>query len=84
MRLERFQVDAFAERLFEGNPAAVLSLVDWLPDPILQAIAEKRRIGVPEDRAMLEPLEAVLAQRPQARQGHPALSRPIASCRTRP
>ena len=40
-----WQVDAFAARQFAGNPAAVLVLDDWLPDPVLQAIA--RETGLP-------------------------------------
>ncbi len=34
-----YQVDAFAERLFTGNPAAVVPLEHWLPDALLQDIA---------------------------------------------
>ena len=33
-----FQVDAFASRAFEGNPAAVMPLSEWMPDETLQAI----------------------------------------------
>ena len=36
-----WQVDAFAARPFAGNPAAVLLLDEWLPDPVLQAIARE-------------------------------------------
>ena len=32
MALSLFQIDAFADRLFEGNPAAVCPLDRWLPD----------------------------------------------------
>ncbi len=39
MRLPIFQLDAFTDRLFGGNPAAVVLLGDWLPDATLQAIA---------------------------------------------
>jgi len=34
-----WHVDAFAERPFAGNPAAVLLLDAWLPDATLQAVA---------------------------------------------
>ena len=34
-----FQIDAFAERPFTGNPAAVMPLQAWLPDETMQAIA---------------------------------------------
>ena len=39
MRLPIYQVDAFTDRLFAGNPAAVCPLDSWLPDETLQAIA---------------------------------------------
>ncbi len=39
MRLPLFQIDAFTQRAFAGNPAAVMLLPAWLPDPILQSIA---------------------------------------------
>ncbi len=34
-----FQIDAFTDRPFTGNPAAVMPLQDWLPDEVMQAIA---------------------------------------------
>jgi predicted PhzF superfamily epimerase YddE/YHI9 len=40
-----FQVDAFAERLFAGNPAAVLILDDWLDDALMQAIAAENNLA---------------------------------------
>ncbi len=40
-----FQVDAFADRAFAGNPAAVLPLIDWLPDATLQAIAAENNLS---------------------------------------
>jgi len=39
------QVDAFADRPFTGNPAAVIPLDAWLPDEILQAIAEENNLS---------------------------------------
>jgi PhzF family phenazine biosynthesis protein len=39
------QVDAFADRPFTGNPAAVVPLEQWLPDEILQAIAEENNLA---------------------------------------
>jgi PhzF family phenazine biosynthesis protein len=39
------QVDAFADRPFTGNPAAVMPLQDWLPDEILQAIALENNLS---------------------------------------
>lgn len=39
------QVDAFADRPFTGNPAAVIPLDQWLPDETLQAIAEENNLS---------------------------------------
>jgi len=41
-----FQVDAFTDKLFSGNPAAVCPLESWLPDETLQKIAMEN--SVPE------------------------------------
>ena len=41
MKLQIFQVDAFASNLFKGNPAAVVPLTEWLPDEVLQQIASE-------------------------------------------
>ena len=40
-----FQVDAFAERPFAGNPAAVMPLDRWLPDEVMQAIAAENNLS---------------------------------------
>ena len=40
-----FQVDAFASRPFEGNPAAVMPLSEWLPDEVMQAIAAENNLA---------------------------------------
>jgi PhzF family phenazine biosynthesis protein len=45
MKLRLFQVDAFAERVFEGNPAAVCPLDEWLDDALLQAIAAENNLS---------------------------------------
>ncbi|MCA9626956.1 MAG: PhzF family phenazine biosynthesis protein [Myxococcales bacterium] len=39
------QVDAFASRAFEGNPAAVCILDAWLPDSLMQAIAAENNLA---------------------------------------
>ena len=44
-RLTMYQVDAFADRVFGGNPAAVLILDDWLPAAVMQAIAEENNLA---------------------------------------
>lgn len=45
MRLEIYHVDAFAERLFAGNPASVVILEFWPPDALLQAIAAENNLS---------------------------------------
>jgi len=40
-----FQIDAFAETVFEGNPAAVCPLDKWLPDDVLQRIAQENNLS---------------------------------------
>ena len=45
MKIRQYQVDAFAEKLFEGNPAAVCPLDVWLDDALLQAIAEENNLS---------------------------------------
>lgn len=45
MKLDIYQVDAFASRVFEGNPAAVCPLEAWLPDETLQRIAEENNLS---------------------------------------
>ncbi len=45
MRLPFIQIDAFADAPFSGNPAAVMPLTEWLPDTVLQAIAEENNLA---------------------------------------
>ena len=45
MTLPLYQVDAFTDVMFQGNPAAVCPLPYWLPDGILQAIAEENNLS---------------------------------------
>lgn len=45
MELRIFQVDAFAEQVFQGNPAAVCPLENWLPDSLLQHIAAENNLA---------------------------------------
>jgi PhzF family phenazine biosynthesis protein len=40
-----YQVDAFADRLFAGNPAAVCILKSWLTDDLLQSIAAENNLS---------------------------------------
>ncbi len=39
MEIPFYQIDAFTDRLFGGNPAGVVPLRRWLPDKTLQAIS---------------------------------------------
>ena len=45
LKLRQYQVDAFATRAFEGNPAAVCPLESWLDDGLLQAIAGENNLS---------------------------------------
>lgn len=45
MALPIYQVDAFAESIFKGNPAAVMPLDAWLDASLLQAIAMENNLS---------------------------------------
>ncbi len=45
MRLPIAQIDAFARHAFEGNPAAVMPLSNWLADDLLQKIAAENNLS---------------------------------------
>jgi len=45
MKLPLYQVDAFAEYPFSGNPAAVVILDKWLPDELMQKIAAENNLS---------------------------------------
>jgi predicted PhzF superfamily epimerase YddE/YHI9 len=44
-RYPLYQVDAFADGPFTGNPAAVVPLEEWLPDDVLQAVAMENNLS---------------------------------------
>jgi PhzF family phenazine biosynthesis protein len=44
-RYPLYQIDAFAEKAFTGNPAAVMPLESWLPDDVMQAIAAENNLS---------------------------------------
>ena len=46
MELTLYQIDAFTDIVFKGNPAAVCPLDRWLSDTDLQAIAEENNLKV--------------------------------------
>ncbi|HET9112624.1 MAG TPA: PhzF family phenazine biosynthesis protein [Burkholderiales bacterium] len=45
MKLKQYQMDAFTDKVFSGNPAAVVPLSSWLDDATLQAIAEENNLA---------------------------------------
>lgn len=40
-----YQVDAFTNQLFSGNPAAVCLLDEWLSEPLMQSIANENNLA---------------------------------------
>jgi PhzF family phenazine biosynthesis protein len=44
LKIPVYQVDAFANRVFSGNPAAVCPLKKWLPDEQMQAISNENNL----------------------------------------
>ena len=45
MELDLYQIDAFTDKPFQGNPAAVIPLETWLPDNTMQSIAEENNLS---------------------------------------
>ena len=45
MELKIYQIDAFTNRLFSGNPAAVCPLDRWLPDDTMQKVAMENNLS---------------------------------------
>lgn len=45
MRIKIYQIDAFTDKVFSGNPAAVCPLSEWLSDDILQKIALENNLA---------------------------------------
>ena len=45
MKIRLFQIDAFTDRVFGGNPAAVCPLDGWLPDAVMQQIAMENNLA---------------------------------------
>lgn len=50
-----FQIDAFTERVFHGNPAAIVPLESWLDDQVMQGIATENNQA---ETAFLMPVDA--------------------------
>jgi predicted PhzF superfamily epimerase YddE/YHI9 len=56
MQVPIYQIDAFTDRIFAGNPAAICPLDRWLPDDRMQSIAAENNLAetaffVPVERA---------------------------------
>ena len=45
MKLDLFQIDAFTDKVFGGNPACVVPLKEWLSDDILLKIAKENAVA---------------------------------------
>ena len=45
MELNIYQVDAFTQNLFGGNPAAVIPLDEWIPDDLMQKVAMENNLS---------------------------------------
>ena len=45
MKLRIYQVDAFTDKLFSGNPAAVIPLKRWLDDALMQQLAMENNLS---------------------------------------
>lgn len=45
MKLTLYQIDAFASKLFEGNPAAVIPLKKWIDDELMQKLAMENNLA---------------------------------------
>ena len=45
MKVPIFQVDAFTDHIFGGNPAAVCPLKDWIDDETMQRLAQENNLS---------------------------------------
>ena len=54
MKCKIYQVDAFTDRLFSGNPAAVCILDTWISDEMMQSIANENNLA---ETAFVVPVE---------------------------
>lgn len=45
MQLHLYQIDAFTDEIFTGNPACVVPLSEWLPDELLLKIAKENAVA---------------------------------------
>ncbi len=54
-KIKMFQADAFTDKLFSGNPAAVCVMDEWLSDDLMQSIAFENNLAetafvIPDDK----------------------------------
>ncbi|TNF44182.1 MAG: PhzF family phenazine biosynthesis protein, partial [Bacteroidetes bacterium] len=54
MKLKIYQIDAFADEVFKGNPAAVVPLETWLSEELMQQIAMENNLS---ETAFFVPVE---------------------------
>jgi len=54
MKIPLYQIDAFASRVFAGNPAAVCPLEGWMDDRLMQSIAMENNLS---ETAFFVPLD---------------------------
>jgi PhzF family phenazine biosynthesis protein len=45
MQLHLYQINAFTDKIFSGNPACVVPLSEWLPDELLLKIAKENAVA---------------------------------------
>ena len=45
MKLTLYQIDAFTDKLFSGNPAAVIPLEEWIDEKLMQKIALENNLS---------------------------------------
>ena len=45
MKLTLYQIDAFTDKIFGGNPAAVVPLKKWLPDELMQKLGLENNLS---------------------------------------
>ena len=54
MKINVYQVDAFANKLFGGNPAAICPLQEWLSEQTMQALAAENNLSETASLAELD------------------------------
>jgi PhzF family phenazine biosynthesis protein len=63
VRVPLFQIDAFADELFQGNPAAVMPLGQWPADRLLQQVAAENNLSETAFLVSELPAEATVPER---------------------